>query len=162
MSIIKDAFFGGAEKKAARASQEGIERGLAAQKAATEKATGQLMSLFPAAQQNAQMGFQRQLDILGQALPQQIGAGIQGNVGAQNALLAGLPQQQAAILGGNIDYSALRPFQMQQPDLSFLQQQLPEFTSASQAIQQNQPQDIPNQNIGVGNILGSGLFRGRY
>ena len=154
MSIIKDTFFGGAEKKAARASQEGIERGLAAQKAATEKATGQLMSLFPAAQQNAQMGFQRQLDILGQALPQQIGAGIQGNVGAQNALLAGLPQQQ--------DYSALKPFQMQQPDLSFLQQQLPEFTSASQALEQNQQQGVPNQNIGIGNILGSGLFRGRY
>jgi len=82
--------------------------------------------LFPAAQQNAQQGFQGALDVFGQSIPAQTGVFQQGNVAAQNQILAGLPQMQNAILGGQVDYSALQPTQLQMPDLSFLQQQLPQ------------------------------------
>jgi hypothetical protein len=36
----------------------------------------------------------------------------QGNMAGQRMLLAGLPMQRAAIMGGNIDYSQLQPQQM--------------------------------------------------
>ena len=126
MSIVKDTFFGGAEKDAAKAQQKGIERGIEATEKAVAEARGDLFKLFPAAQQNAQQGFQGALDVFGQSIPAQTGVFQQGNVAAQNQILAGLPQMQNAILGGQVDYSALQPTQLQMPDLSFLQQQLPQ------------------------------------
>lgn len=126
MSIIKDTFFGGAEKKAAKATQEGIERGITATKKATDKAELQLHKLFPAAQQNLQQGFQGALDVFGQSLPSQVQAFQQGNVGAQQQLLAGLQQQQNALFGNQVDFSQLQPVQAQ-ADVGFAQQQLPQF-----------------------------------
>lgn len=128
MSIIKDTFFGGAEKKAAKAQQKGIEKGIQATQAATRQARGDLMQLFPAAQQNLQQGFQGALDVFGQSIPAQTQALQQGNVGAQQQLLAGLPQIQNALLGGQIDFNQLQPVNVQ-PDLGFTQQQLPEFVN---------------------------------
>ena len=63
--------------------------------------------------------------MFGQSLPAQTQAFQQGNMGAQQQILAGLPLAQAAILGGQIDYSALQPYQAQMPDLGFFQQTLP-------------------------------------
>lgn len=154
MSVIKDTFFGGAEKKAAKAQQKGIEAGIEATKEATQQARGDLMNLFPAAQQNIQQGFQGALDVFGQSLPAQTNVFQQGNVGAQQALLSGLPQMQNAILGGQIDLSGLQPFQVQQPDLSFFQQQLPQFqTGFEQPVQAppQRPQQIADLLAGGGN-----------
>lgn len=139
MSIITDTFFGGAEKKAAKAQQKGIEKGIQTTKAAADQARGDLFRLFPAAQQNAQQGFQGALDVFSQSLPAQTQAFQQGNVGAQQQLLAGLPLMQNAILGGQIDYSQLQPYQVQTPDTGFFNQQLPEFVDpyAPQQTQQN-------------------------
>jgi len=39
----------------------------------------------------------------------------QGNVQAQQALLAGLPQMQNAIMGRAVDTRGLQPVQLQQP-----------------------------------------------
>ena len=129
MSIIKDTFFGGAEKKAAKAQQKGIESGIAATQAATRRAEQQALPLFSAAQQNAGLGFQGALDVFGQSLPAQTSAFQQGNMGAQQQLLAGLPQIQNALLGNQIDFSQLQPTQVQTPDLGFFQQQLPQFVN---------------------------------
>ena len=79
------------------------------------------------ARQQANQGFQGGLNVFGQSAPAQMDVFQQGNLGAQQQLLAGLPQIQNAILGGNVDLSGLQPFQVQQPDLSFLQQTLPQF-----------------------------------
>ena len=125
MSIIKDTFFGGAEKKAAKAQQKGIERGIQATEQAAQQARQDLFKLFPAAQQNVQQGFQGALDVFGQSLPAQTQAFQQGNVGAQQTLLAGLPQMQNALLGGQVDFSQLQPQQVQ-VDTGFFQQQLPQ------------------------------------
>ncbi|MBL4622905.1 MAG: hypothetical protein JKY89_10945 [Immundisolibacteraceae bacterium] len=104
---------------------------------ATNKARDDLFKLFPAAQENAAAGFQSALDVFGQSLPAQSQVFQQGNVAAQQQLLSGLPQFQNAILGGNVDLSQLQPTQLQQPDLSFFQQQLPQFNDpfAQQAQQ---------------------------
>ena len=70
---VKDVFFGGAEEDAAKAQQKGIERGIEATERAVEQARGDLFNLFPAAQQNAQQGFQGALDVFGQSVPTQTG-----------------------------------------------------------------------------------------
>lgn len=141
MSIIKDTFFGGAEKKAAKAQQQGIERGIEATERATAEAKAAATPLFGQARQDLQQGFQGALDVFGQSLPAQVQAFRSGNVGAQEQLLAGLPQFQNAILGGNVDFSQLQPTQVQTPDLGFFQQQLPS------AIQPQQT-TVPNSGLG--------------
>lgn len=125
MSVITDTFFGGAEKKAAKSQQKGIERGIEATERAAEQARGDLSRLFPQARQESNQGFQGALDVFAQSLPAQTQAFQQGNVGAQQQLLAGLPQFQNAILGNQVDFSQMQPFQVQTPDLGFFSQQLP-------------------------------------
>ena len=124
MSWVKDTFFGGAEKKAARAQQEHLKEAQAITKEGIAEARGDINRLFPEAQLAAKQGFQGAMDVFGQALPQQANLFQQGNVGAQQALMAGLPQQMNAILGGQVDLSGLQPVQLQQPDFSFAQQNI--------------------------------------
>jgi len=125
MSIITDTFFGGAEKKAAKSQQQGIEKGIQATERATREAREAAIPLFGQARQDLQQGFQGALDVFGQSLPAQVQAFQGGNVGAQEQLLSGLPQFQNAILGGQVDFSQLQPTQVQTPDLGFFQQRLP-------------------------------------
>ena len=115
-----------ASSKAAKASKAGSDAALRHQKEAASQARGDLLTMFPNAQRTGQEGFQGALDVFGQSLPAQTDSFMQGNVGAQNAILAGMPQMQNAILGGNVDYSQFQPFQMEQPDLSFFNQTLPQ------------------------------------
>ena len=125
MSIIKDTFFGGAEKKAAKSQQQGIERGIQATEKGVREAKAAVMPLFGQARTDLNQGFQGALDVFGQSLPAQVQAFQGGNVGAQEQLIAGLPLFQNAILGGQVDFSQLQPTQVQTPDLGFFQQQLP-------------------------------------
>lgn len=76
--------------------------------------------LFRAGDRSLRGGFQSALDVIGAVTPEQLGLFQGGNVAAQNALISGLPQFQAAILGQPTDFSG---FQAQQlpADLSFLQ-----------------------------------------
>ena len=55
----------------------------------------------------------------------------QGNVGAQQAILSGLPQIQNAILGGNVDLSGLQTFHPQLPDSNMFQGQIAGFDQAA-------------------------------
>ena len=75
--------------------------------------------------QSAQEGFQGALDLMGQTIPQQAALFQGGNVAAQNTLLAGLPQQNNAIMGNPIDLSGLQPTQ-QAYNTDYTQQRLPE------------------------------------
>ncbi len=104
--------------------------------AAAQLARNDVNRLFPEARQSADLGFQGALDVFGQSVPSQANVFQQGNVGAQQQILAGLPQMQNAILGGNVDLSGLQPVSLQ-PNLSFINQQLP-----------IRPQIIPESPIG--------------
>ncbi len=143
MSFIKDTFFGGAEKEAGQEQINALNRAQDIIVQQTERARGEAIPLFGAAQQNLGQGFQSALDVFGQTVPQQLQAFQGGNVGAQQALLAGLPQQQAAILGGQLNPNALQAQTLGLPDFSTFQQQLPQFTTPNQALGLNQPNQSP-------------------
>ncbi|MCK5609380.1 hypothetical protein KAR91_46335 [Candidatus Pacearchaeota archaeon] len=132
-------------KKAAASQERGQDLASTLQREAAAQARNDAIPLFQSAQQNALQGFQGALDIFGQTVPQQLQAFQGGNVGAQQALLAGLPQQQAAILGGQLDPNALQAQTLQLPDFSTFQQQLPQFTDINQALGVNQPQQQTNR-----------------
>ena len=141
---VKDTFLGGAEKKAAQAQTQALEQGQVFTREGISQARDDVNQLFPAAQQNAQAGFQGALDIFGQSAPAQIDSFQGGNVAAQNQLISGLPQFQNAILGNQVDFSQFQPFQAPTQDLGFLQQQTPEFTNPfavpEQPVTVSQPQ----------------------
>ena len=99
----------------------------------TQQATRDNTRLFGAAQDNLLAGAQAGLDVFGSTIPQQFGAFQQGNVGAQPPLIRGLPQVNNAILGLPTDLSSFQP-QRINVDTSFAQQQLPQFTTAEQAL----------------------------
>jgi hypothetical protein len=117
---------------AAAASSQGNAAARAATLAAATQARGDVNRIFPQAQRAAQQGSQAALDIFGQSLPAQTDVFSQGNVGAQQAILSGLPQIQNALLGGNVDFSQMQPFEVQQPDLGFFQQELPQTANIAE------------------------------
>jgi hypothetical protein len=121
------------QKDAAKAQSDQLQANEAFIKEQAEKSREDALPLFASAEQNRNLGFQAALDAFAQTVPQQFSAFQQGNVGAQNALLAGLPQFQNAILGGQVDLSALQP-QAIQYDTSFAQQQLPQFVGGASGI----------------------------
>ena len=118
--------------KAGRAAQESQKQQNQAERdlkiAFSNQAREDLFDLFPSAQSNRELGFQRALDIQGNVIPQQFSAMQQGNIGAQEALLAGLPQMRNAILGRPTHMDQLQPRSIN-VDTGFAQQQLPQFTT---------------------------------
>ena len=97
------------------------------------QARGDAIGLGGAQEANQNMGFQSALDVYGQTIPQQFSTFQQGNMGAQQALLAGMPQFHNAILGMPVDYSQFQPQQIQY-NTDFAQQQLPQFISSADAL----------------------------
>lgn len=63
------------------------------------KTQGQLFSIYPQIQQSQQMGQQAALQALGGSFLPMMDTYRQGNLQAQQALLAGLPMANAAVLG---------------------------------------------------------------
>ncbi len=118
--------------KAIKASSSAADKAATQSLHSTNRAREDLARLFPQAQQSAQQGFQGALDVFGQSLPAQTDAFQQGNVGAQQAILSGLPQIQNALFGNQVDLSQMQPFQVQQPDLGFFNQTLPQFAPTNQ------------------------------
>lgn len=142
MGKVVKSVFGGTDDSAQKAQsrQNAAAQALIAEKAA--EARQDVLAVAPGAERNRNLGFQAALNVFGQTAPQQLQSFQAGNLGAQEALLAGLPQIQNAILGQNVSFTGLHPraFQI---DPSFAQQQLPEFTGISDALG-GQAQLIPN------------------
>jgi len=137
MSSITDTLFGGTDKSAQRAQKKANEAATALIAENAEQARADAMSLFPASDTNRNLGFQAALDVMAQAAPQQLSAFQQGNLGAQAALLGGLPQMQNAILGLPANLNAIQP-QAIQYDTSFFNQQLPEFALSGDVVGQDE------------------------
>lgn len=144
MSFVKDTFFGGAEKDAAKQQTRALGESQEFIREAVTEARGDIMPLFGGAQQNLLSGFGGALDVLNQISPQQIQALQAGNVGAQQTLLSGQQQAQNAILGGNVNLQgALQP---QTINVDPIQAQLPDFISAQDALNPPPPPPRFNQN----------------
>lgn len=118
-----------ASNKASGDIKRSTDQSIAATQDAAAQARLDVNRLFPEARQSADLGFQGALDVFGQSVPSQANVFQQGNVGAQQQILAGLPQMQNAILGGNVDLSGLQPVNLQ-ADLGFVNQQLPSIPEA--------------------------------
>lgn len=150
-----DTLFGGTDTSA---QESQIQSNREAQEFIRERAAEarrDVLALFPGIEQNQLTGIQGAFDVLGQTIPQQVGAFQAGNVGAQQTLLAGLPQQQNALLGLPTDLSGLQAQQIP-VDLGFAQQQVPQFQQAIPALeaalaaeQQAAPPTVP-VNFGQG------------
>lgn len=136
-SVIGGVASNVATNKASGAQGRASQAAIGATKQAAEEARGDVNRLFPQAQQVANQGFKGALGVFGESVPAQFDVFQQGNVGAQRQILAGLPQIQNAILGGNVDLSGLQPFQVQNVPTGFLQQQTP-FDTVNQIQAQQQ------------------------
>ncbi len=99
--------------KAAKAQKKASKSAMANVQQATEQARGEINTLYPQAMLSSQQGYQGALDVFGGTVPAQQRAFQGGNVAAQEAILAGLPQMQNAILGGPIDLSGLQPYRQE-------------------------------------------------
>ena len=136
-SLVAGAFSGSKDreqaKKAAEAQQAQNDKNELFLDKKTKEAGALTKGLFESASQNRLAGSKRALDILGQSIPQQLSTFRQGNLAAQEQLLAGLPQIQNALLGLPTDLSTLQPRQSTF-DPSFTQQKLPFFQSPSAAL----------------------------
>lgn len=133
MGKLVKTIFGGTDDSA----QEGQIEQNAAARQYIEQMAGQgradLMNFAPGAEANRNMGYQSALDVYGQTIPQQLDTFQQGNVGAQNMLLAGMPQFQNAIMGAPVDYSMFQPQQIGY-DAGYAQQQLPQFQTTADLL----------------------------
>lgn len=146
MSKIADSFFGGAEKKAGKAEKKALEKGQELIAQQTAVARGDATSLFGGAQGAQRLGFQGALDVFGQTIPEQARLFGQGNVAAQQQLIGGLPQIQAALLGQPVDFSQFQPTKLT-PNLGFAQQTLPQTTPISDVLTPPGTLSSPAQNI---------------
>ena len=142
MSKIQDSFFGGAEKKAGRKQRKELAKARAAVEAAAEEARTGATTLFGGAQEAQRLGFQGALDIFGQSVPEQARLFGAGNVGAQEQLIAGLPQIQRALLGQTVDFSQFQPTTLT-PNLAFTQQTLPQSPTIAELLAPPQPAPVP-------------------
>ena len=122
-----------AANKASSATDRASRNAISATGSAATQAREDINRIFPQAQATANLGNQAALDVFGSSVPAQMRAFQQGNVSAQQAVLAGLPQIQNAILGGNVDLSGLQPFRANIPDSSMFQQRIPNFNEQQQA-----------------------------
>ena len=118
---------------AAKAQSDQLEANQAFIKQQAEKSREDVMPLFDASQASREAGFQGAMDVMGQSVPQQFSTFQQGNVGAQQALLAGLSQMQNAILGLPVDMSGFQP-QALSYDTSYMNQQLPTMMGGTEAL----------------------------
>ena len=146
MSKVKDTFFGGAEKKAGKAEKKALEAGQERIAKQSDIARTENIRLFGGAQESQRGGFQAALDVFGLSVPEQARLFGEGNVAAQQQLIGGLPQIQAALLGQPVDFSQFQPTQLT-PELGFTQAQLPQTASIADVITPEGTLSVSAQNI---------------
>ena len=107
-------------KKTNAAQKKAVEEANRVEQAKTTARLGYIEPAYGKAMDAQQRAYEQALALQGQTFRPTIDAMQGGNVAAQRAILAGLPMQRAAILGGKIDYSQLQPYQ-QNIDTSAMQ-----------------------------------------
>jgi hypothetical protein len=107
-------------KKTNAAQKKAVEEANRVAQANTTARLGYIEPAYGKAMDAQQRAYEQALALQGQTFRPTIDAMQGGNLAAQRAILAGLPMQRAAILGGKIDYSQLQPYQ-QNIDTSAMQ-----------------------------------------
>lgn len=107
------------------AKLKGQEAAMAAINEATAKAEDQIFKLVSVGEQNLLTGTQGALNVLGQSVGPTMDLSRGGNIAAQETLLAGMPQVEAALRGQPVDYSQFQVYEgAEVPEIDY---QLPEF-----------------------------------
>tara|TARA_R100001369_G_scaffold18633_2_gene34150 strand:+ start:1002 stop:1589 length:588 start_codon:yes stop_codon:yes gene_type:complete len=141
-----DGMFGGDESGAQR-KENSDNRGYFDDKAA--EARDDSLQLFPAADENRNMGYQAALDVFKMSMPEQSKQFRQGNVAAQNLVKASMPQYQNAILGNRVDYRKLQPTLLSD-NTTYRNQNVPDFIKTGDLPLRNQPNYAPGSRIYAG------------
>lgn len=122
IAAVGAAYAADSEKKSAKAATKSQEKQVAQNRAFLQQKGGQAghsaKSLFRSAEASQRLGQKQAFDVLSGALPEQLGTFQQGNIGAQQALLGGLPAAESAILGTG-QRLRLQPTKIR-PDLGFV------------------------------------------
>jgi len=133
MGGLVKSIFGGTDRSAQRQQVQSNTQNQALFQNLANQSGEQSRSLYGAADTNRNMSLQQILSLLGGTIPQQLSAQQQGNMGAQQQLLGGLPMIQDAIMGRPVNMGALQPTRINY-DTSFANQQLPQFMTSQQAL----------------------------
>lgn len=107
MSSIVDTLFGGTDKSAQKAQKTANAEAAAFAKEMAAQARGDVMQYVPKGNMAARQGFQSAFDLTTKTAPRVMDATRGGHIRAQEALLAGLPQMQNALMGLPTDLSGL-------------------------------------------------------
>jgi len=138
MGGLVKSIFGGTDRSAQRQQVQDNTANRNLFQSLSTQGQNQAKSLYGAADANRNMSLQQILSLLGGTIPQQLSAQQQGNMGAQNQLIGGLPMIQDAIMGRSVNMGALRPTQINY-NTDFARQSLPQFQTAQQALDRGQP-----------------------
>ncbi len=152
-SGITEKIFGGTDNSAQKeqikqnkASREFTEAQLA-------QSREDINSLYPRGDQARNDSYNAALALMGQSIPEQSRLFQQGNVGAQQQLLSGVPSYQSAIMGTPYQYN-MQPMALQQSPASMFQVQLPQFGSLPEHTQQPQQPQQPQNPFNIREMLG--------
>lgn len=108
MSSLVKGIFGGTDDSGQKAQIRANERTQRFIEEQAGLARDDVNRLLPMAADSARSGYESAFGLMQGIAPQQIDAIRQGNISAQENLLAGLPQMQAALLGGPVDNSVFQ------------------------------------------------------
>lgn len=133
MGGLVKGIFGGKDSSAQKAQIDANAKDRALFKELAEQSSGDAKALMGAADENRNMSLQQSLNLLGGVVPQRLGAFQEGNVGAQNQIIAGLPMIQAAIMGQPVNMGSLQPTQVSY-NTDYAQQTLPQFKTSAEAL----------------------------
>lgn len=133
MGGLVKSIFGGTDRSAQREQINANAQNTQLFQQLAGQASDQAKSLYGAADTNRNMSLQQVLSLLGGTIPQQLSAQQQGNMGAQQQLIGGLPMIQDAIMGRPVNMGALQPTRISY-NTDFAQQQLPQFTTSAQTL----------------------------
>ena len=110
------------------------------------QARNDILNLYPSIQDSQRQGFNASLDLYKKSIPMRMNAFTQGNIGAQNQIIKGLPQIQNALLGRKIDTSGFQPQSIGYSGDTSLPQS-PQFQGISSAIGQKPAQPTINPEL---------------
>jgi hypothetical protein len=119
------SIFGGGTSKASKQSVENTQQDNQQRQDFFERMAGQargdVMGLFPQAQQHTSQGFGNALQMMGGAISPQLQNINQGTMGASQQLAGGMDAQMAAILGQQMPQNFNQPIQEMPQDMSWVQ-----------------------------------------
>jgi hypothetical protein len=168
MSSIVDSLFGGVDNSGQKLQVEANAEARKYIEQQTARAREDAMRYTPRGVDAARDGFRSAFDLATRAAPASMGAMRGGHIRAQEALLAGLPQMQNALMGTPTDMSGLNVSNLGSGAANVIKNtKLPEFMSGPSAQAQQEADNASAAEAGGGmtpemlQAMLSGNFNGR-